>query len=236
LIQRWIWRNPRRRAHKLFRLAETEADGGRDLLRAAELTADPLLRRLYLKHATDEYHHAALFRERGAALLHEHSALTPLTFQGDWLTPGERGLDDLRIEKEGEESLLAFLHLSEKAAARRFLSYREVLEDDISTQHVFARILKDETFHTKYTLSQLTRVSPERHRWALWRARIGRLWKGYLRLAVGLADMLGTVILTLQYFLFLAPFAWLAKRGARRDPEGWTPRSGPRASSLTREY
>ena len=69
LMHRLIWRDPHRRARKLLRFAETEADGGRDLVRAAERTADPLLRRLYLTHADDEQRHANLFRHRGIALL-----------------------------------------------------------------------------------------------------------------------------------------------------------------------
>ena len=32
---------------------------------------------------------------------------------------------------------------------------------------------------------------------------------------------MGTVILTLQYFILLPPFAFLAKRAARREPQGW---------------
>ena len=68
-LHRWVWNNPARRARKLLRFAETEADGGRDLARAAELAGDPLLRRLFLRHALDEQRHAALFRDRGQALL-----------------------------------------------------------------------------------------------------------------------------------------------------------------------
>src|SRR6267142_1053070 len=69
-IHRWIWGDPDRRVQKLLRFGETETDGGRDLLRAAEVTSDPLLRRLYLVHATDEQRHGILFRRRAAALLH----------------------------------------------------------------------------------------------------------------------------------------------------------------------
>src|SRR5262252_1981901 len=73
-IHRWIWNDSERRVRKLLAFAEVEADGGRDILRAAEVTADPLLRRLYLAHAIDELHHADLFRQRGAALLRAHRA------------------------------------------------------------------------------------------------------------------------------------------------------------------
>lgn len=46
-VHRWIWGDAERRVQKLLRFGETETDGGRDILRAAEVTSDPLLRRLY---------------------------------------------------------------------------------------------------------------------------------------------------------------------------------------------
>src|SRR5262245_11254945 len=49
-IHRWIWRDTNRRVRKLLAFAEVESGGGRDILRAAETTPDPLLRRLYLEH------------------------------------------------------------------------------------------------------------------------------------------------------------------------------------------
>src|SRR5213594_2406484 len=68
-IHRWVWGDADRRLRKLLAFAEVETDGGRDILRAAEVTPDPLLRRLYLEHAIDELRPGELFRERGAALL-----------------------------------------------------------------------------------------------------------------------------------------------------------------------
>ena len=236
LMHRWIWRDPYRRAQKLLCFADTETDGGRDLLRAAERTPDPLLRRLYLTHADDEQRHADLFRHRGVALLSALPVSSSMNFQANWFAPGERGLDDLRVEREPDEALLAFLHLSEKAAAQRFALYRDVLTDDPPTREVFAEVLHDETFHMRYTLLQLSRVSPERGTWLLWRARLGRLWKGYLRIAVALADVLSTFVLIVQYFLFLPPFAWLAKRAADREKPGWSPISRKRNGALNREY
>src|SRR5438067_2948538 len=150
-LHRWVWQDAERRARKLLRFAETEADGGRDLSRAAEVTLDPLLRRLYLRHAEDEERHALLFRARGRdvfrALRRDGGARAAGSrFEANFLSPGERGLDDLRIESEGDESLLAFLHLSEEAAARRFVIYQEALAHDPETRDVFRRILHDEAF------------------------------------------------------------------------------------------
>jgi len=235
-VHRWIWSDTDRRIQKLLRFGETETDGGRDILRAAEVTSDPLLRRLYLEHALDEFRHGVLFRRRAAALLKVSHSHLDSGFHGDWLAPGGHGLDDLQVDGESDSDMLAFLHLSEKAAASRFTVYRDVMQHDLLTRAIFEEILHDETFHMGYTLTQLARVEPERHKRHLWRARLSRLWKAYLRLASGLAGIMGSFLLTIQYFFLLAPFAWLAKRAARRECSGWTPVSPGRSDSLDRQY
>jgi hypothetical protein len=234
-LHRWIWRDSERRAHKLLRFGETETDGGRDLVRAAELTADPLLRRLYLAHAADELRHGELFRQRGAEILLALPRGSRTGFQADWLAPSGHGVDDLNVDG-ADDTLLAFLHLSEKAAATRFAVYRDVLDGDLPTQAIFEEILHDEAFHMNYAFSQLARVSPQDHRWRLWRARLSRLWKAYLRLAAALGSVMGTLLLTIQYFVLLPPFAWLAKRAARREPSGWTPSTAASNDSLEKQY
>jgi len=110
------------------------------------------------------------------------------------------------------------------------------LRSDPATQGVFDEILRDEMFHMNYTLTQLVRVAPERHRRRLWQARLTRLWKAYLRLASALAGAIGGVLLTIYYFVVLPPFAWLAKRAAKREHAGWTPVSPERNNSLRRQY
>jgi len=235
-VHRWIWRNAERRAQKLLRFGETETDGGRDILRAAEVTSDPLLRRLYLEHAIDEFRHGVLFRRRAAALLSESPACSNPSFQGDWLAPGGHGLDDIQVDGESDDSMLAFLHLSEKAAASRFAVYRDVMRHDPPTRAIFEEILHDETFHMNYTFTQLARVAPQGHRRHLWRARLSRLWKSYLRLATGLAGILGSIMLTIQYFVLLPPFAWFAKRAQRRERAGWIPVSAKGQGSIDRQY
>ena len=230
-----VWRDPRRRARTLLRFAEVEADGGRDLVRAAEVTGDPLLRRLFLKHALDEQRHADLFRSRGLALIRTLPSAGGGR-AGEWMTPGERGLDDLRVEQEGDEALLAFLHLSEKAAAKDFADYVAVLDADPATRDVFEKVLHDETFHMTYTRDQLRRLAPARADRRIWAARLRRFWKAYLRLASGLAGLIGAVVLTLQYYLVLPLFALLAKRAVRGEPDGWSPIAADRNGALDRQY
>ena len=234
-VHRWIWSDSDRRVRKLLCFAEVETGGGRDILRAAEITRDPLLRRLYLAHAIDELHHGDLFRKRGADMLRSSRTSSAPGARAESPASGH-GLDDLRIQDEPDETLLAFLHLSEKAAAGRFAIYRDVVRDDLPTQAIFEEILRDEVFHMNYTFTQLARLSPDSHRKLLWRARLRRLWKQYLRLATAIADTFGTILLTIQYFILIPPFAWLAKRAARREQAGWTTLPPDKRDSLTRQY
>jgi hypothetical protein len=84
-VHRWIWSDTDRRVQKLLRFSETETDGGRDILRAVEVTSDLLLRRLYLEHAIDEFRHGVLFRHRAAQLLKVSASRSSPGFHGDWL-------------------------------------------------------------------------------------------------------------------------------------------------------
>jgi hypothetical protein len=234
-VHRWVWGDFDRRVRKLLAFAEVEGDGGRDILRAAEVTSDPLLRRLYLEHAIDELRHADLFRQRGAALLQLRSTRSKVRFNTSPL-PGGHGLDDLSIEGEPDHRLLAFLHVAEKAAAGRFAMYREIVGDDPSTRAIFEEILRDEVFHMNYTYTQLARVLPDAYRRQVWQARASRLWKRYVRVAAAVAGVLGSALLTIVYFVLLAPFAWLAKRAERRDTVGWTPIAQEGRDSPTSQY
>ena len=234
-VHRWVWSDFDRRVRKLLAFAEVESDGGRDILRAAEVTPDSLLRRLYLEHAIDELHHGDLFRQRGAALLRARSSRLKTLFNGTPL-PGGHGLDDLSVQDEPDHRLLAFLHVAEKAAAGRFTIYRDLVNDDPETRAIFEEILRDEVFHMNYTYTQLARVMPHSYRRQVWRARGNRLWKRYLRVAAAIAGALGAAILTLVYFILLPPFAWLARRAARRDRPGWTPVPRARSESPTSLY
>src|SRR4051794_37966580 len=221
-VHRWVWRDHDRRLRKLLAFADVETDGGRDILRAAELTPDPLLRRLYLEHAIDELHHGDLFRERGAALIRARRGARRVLLSGNPL-PGGHGLDDLRIDGQPDHTLLAFLHIAEKSAAGRFTIYRELVDDDPETRAIFEEILRDEVFHMNYTYTQLARVLPHAYRRQVWWARANRLWKRYLRVAAAIASVLGAAVLTVMYFILLPPFAWLARRAERREPRGWIP-------------
>jgi hypothetical protein len=236
-IHWWVWSDPNRRAHKLLGFSATEADSGRDMAQAAESTNDGVLRRLYIRHALDEQKHSNWFTSRARAILGSLDGNGARSaFQGNWFSPGERGLDDLDVTKESQASLLAFLFLSERKGARRFLVYKDVLGADPETRALFDEVIPDEAFHTNYTYAQLRRVSPKAY-WLhiLW-AQLGILWKAYLRLASAIAGVMGAVVLTVQYFTVLPLFAFLAKRSAKRELPGWTPSRAPEASPLGAQY
>ena len=234
-VHQWVWGGTDRRLRKLLTFADVETDGGRDILRAAELTPDPLLRRLYLEHAIDELRHGDLFRERGTALLRATGTGRQVRLAGNPL-PGGHGLDDLSIEGEPDHRLLAFLHVAEKAAAGRFAIYRELVDDDPPTRAIFEHILRDEVFHMNYTQTQLIRIAPQAHRRHVWHARAKRLWNRYLRVAAAVAGLFGSTMLTAMYFLLLPPFAYLARHGARREPIGWIPISRTRQTPPGSQY
>ena len=233
-VHRWVWSDVDRRVRKLLAFAEVETDGGRDILRAAEITPDPLLRRLYLEHAIDELRHGDLFRRRGAALRQKRPG-RHVWFDGTPL-PGGHGLDDLRIEGEPDHRLLAFLHVAEKAAAGRFTIYRELVDDDPATRAIFEEILRDEVFHMNYTHTQLVRVSPRSPRRQVWRARTNRLWERYVRIAAALAAVISSIMLLILYFVLLPPFVWFAKRAERCGAEGWTTLTRGHHFSPTSQY
>ena len=234
-LHRWVWSDIDRRVRKLLAFGEVETDGGRDILRAAELTPDPLLRRLYLEHALDELRHGHMFRERGAAIMRTRPFRSKVLFGGNPL-PGGHGLDDLRVENEPDHRLLAFLHVAEKSAAGRFKIYRDCVADDPKTRAIFEEILRDEVFHMNYAYTQLTRVAPHEYKRHVWRARASRLWNRYLRAAATVAAIIGDTILTVMYFVVLAPFAWLARRAERRDTPGWTAIRRTSDQSPTSQY
>jgi len=234
-VHQWVWGDRDRRLRKLLTFADVETDGGRDILRAAEVTPDPLLRRLYLEHAIDELRHGDLFRERGTSLLRSRGAGRPILPTGNPL-PGGHGLDDLSIDGEPDHRLLAFLHVAEKAAAGRFAIYRELVDDDPPTRAIFEQILRDEVFHMNYTHTQLVRIAPKAHRRHVWHARAKRLWNRYLGVAAAIAGLFGGIMLTAIYFLLLPPFAYLARRGAGREPAGWVPISRTRHTLPRSQY
>ena len=47
---------------------------------------------------------------------------------------------------------------------------------------------------------------------------------------------MGTVFLTLLYFVLMPPFAWLARRAGKREAQGWAPVSARADAPPTSQY
>jgi hypothetical protein len=117
-----------------------------------------------------------------------------------------------------------------------FAEYRSVLNRDPQTRALFDHILRDEEHHMQYSLAQLQRISPADSNAMLWKARLRRLWKAYLRLATAIAGVIASVLLTIQYFVLLPPFALVAMLAARRERIGWMPISAANDDQSGREF
>src|SRR5689334_13425873 len=72
-----LFKTPRGRAYFLAQLVATEGADENRIFEALEKFADPQLQRMTRRHAADEQRHAALLRERQAALGTAAPALPP---------------------------------------------------------------------------------------------------------------------------------------------------------------
>ena len=102
-LHRWVWSDARRRGEKLLKFAQTEADGGRDIARASPSAratrslAPPLFAPRHGRATPRQ----PLFRTRGRAILEvtRMPKTKPASFDANWFSPGERGLDDLNVAR-----------------------------------------------------------------------------------------------------------------------------------------
>ena len=108
-----------------------------------------------------------------------------------------------------------------RAAARDFAVYRDAVGGDEATRAVFQRILRDEEFHMNYTRAELARVSPERQGGCSGRRACRRLWKAYLRFAVALAGLFGTILLTCNISSCCRPSPGSRSGPRGASPQGW---------------
>jgi len=201
----------RRSDERLREFAETEAFGGADLVRAAERTADPWVRRQLVRHAEDEARHAELL---GGP---EGSGAVPLgaALAGD--TEARPGVD---LDELGELGFLAFVHVSEEKATREFARVGAV---DADNAELFQRILADERRHVAWTATALERFRQQGRGAEVSRALTRERWRQRIRplrwLSGRLAEGISAILLTILYFIALPPFTRLAPA----PPRGWQP-------------
>jgi len=235
-----IWADPLRACRTLLSFAETEEDGGRDLVRAARRVADGELRSHLVRHAGDERRHAELLRRRAQqlALVHALPAASVAPFEGRFdfagvlQSTGGRELDAHGfysaglIDDLGELEYVAMLQVAESRAAALFTRCRDASAHDPETRALFDEILRDEAFHVSYTRLFLERWREQGRGFevdrALREARRGRRLHAWRRLSARAAAGLSRVALLLLYWTLLAPVACVAR--AQSLPAGWQAR------------
>src|SRR5438876_653566 len=112
----------------------------------------------------------------------------------------------------------------------------EVLRPALVTPPSNDDMLQAEVFPIPSNPPHSGRDRAERLRPRFGRARLTRLCKAYLTIASSMAGLIGGAILTIQYFLVLPPFAWLARRMARREQPGWTAIPPQRDDAMRGQY
>lgn len=246
LRNRSVWKDPHRKVLTLESFAETEADGGKDLVAAARKISEPDLREHVLRHAEDEERHARLFRGR-AAELRADLAMAPDAERSDKaydLSRGRRGELDAHgfftaglIDELGEVDYMAMLHVAECRAAELFEVHSALNRDDPETRAIFDEILKDEKYHMSYTKRFLDRWSDEGRarevRSGLNAARSSRFMGAWKRLGLRSGSGFGKALLFVLYWTLLLPFALVSK--VSRSTAGWREPTG-QGSSLDTQY
>jgi hypothetical protein len=226
VTNRFVWRSPRRAARILFSFAHAEAASRVDLIVAAHLTASPVRRALYVRHALDEARHAKLFSLRSAELLGKIGA-PPLGF----VRPDAEDL----FERLGEVGFLAFVHRGEQRGRRQFDSYRDHFArlGDERMRALFDAVLVDERRHEEYTGTLLREVAggerPARR--ALRAAAAWEAWRTWRRAGRALAGAVYGAAMSVLY-VALAPLL-LALRPLLRERRRWLgpDRTGPGGGS-----
>lgn len=224
---RAVWTDPDRKLRTLESFAETEDDGGKDLVAAAKRVADPDLRMHLLRHADDEQRHAQLFRNRAADMRAKFGRSADGLEGPDKpydLSRGRKGLEvDAHgffnaglFDEMGEVAYVAMLHVAEQRAADLFEVHLAASNDDPEMTEVFTEILKDEKYHVAYTGRFLDRWRKDgRDREvseALKSARSSRFLGAWKRLGLRSGAGFSKAVLYVLYWTILAPFGLLTRK------------------------
>lgn len=235
LVAPLVWRSDVKIAAKLEGFAATEAGSALDMLKAAELTDDPALRRLFFRHALDEARHAQLFRAAARRI--------------DPRGRDAGGASEYRLihatrqnlfERYGLVRFVAFVHLAELRGESQFRALRDHFRagsDGNDLGELFARIAREERFHVAYSgklLADWRREGRAREVWqAVARVRFTRAFDAWRRIGRLFGDHATRLLLGLLYLVLLPLFALIQRR---RDPvrNGWKRgRRGHEMNTLT---
>jgi rubrerythrin len=229
LLAPLVWRSKVKTAAKLDEFASTEAGSALDMLKAAELCEEPILRRLFFRHALDEARHAQMFRDGARQLVvdaHRRASSYSL------IHARRQNL----FERLGLLRFIAFVYVAEKRGEAQFRALAKHFERDPHLGPLFSRIAKDERFHVAYSaklLAEWSRAGNGRAvRWALMRVQASRALEAWRRAGRLLGDAVGRIALGLVYLVVLPLFV-VFSRLSDRAPVGWVSRrSGDTPASL----
>ena len=229
LVAPVAWRNRETIARKLMGFSHTEHGSALDMFRAAELTEDPRLRRLFYRHGLDEAGHAQRFREVACAV------------GGPEVSAGHYGAmhavrQDL-YERLGLVRFVAFVWLSESRAKTQFEALSEHfaavdlegLGDTL--HHLFEEVGHDEHFHASYSKQLLDEWRAQGRGEEVDRAirsvRFDEAWMAWRRAGRRIGDVLARVTLSTLFVAVLPPFALLQRLFDRRGRSAWQPSETP---------
>ncbi len=217
-IAPFVWHSEAKIAAKLEGYAATEAGSALDMLKAAEITADPRLRRLFFRHAMDEARHARMFREQAR----QHApTVRRETSAHEVISATRQNL----LERLGLVRFIAFVYLAEKRGELQFRALQRHFRARPDLERLFGRISKDERFHVAYTEQLLEAWRRDGRgkevREALLRVRLGRALETWRRSGRIFGELMSRLMLGLLYLVVLPLFAVVA-RVVEPPRTGWT--------------
>jgi hypothetical protein len=214
------WRIPGHAARMLHGFARAERGSMVDLLAAANLTASPARRALYLRHALDEGRHASMFAHRSAELRRARGEAPLGAVHAD---------TEQLFERLGEARFLAFVHLGEARGRAEFEAHLRTCQrrGDAKSVALLEAIAADEARHERYTFDLLVELAGGERaaRRAVRRAQLWEAWRMWRRAGRAISAVIYRALM-LVLFVAVAPLALLV-RVVRPARAGWTGRVAP---------
>jgi len=213
-----VWRSETKTTEKFRSFSATEAGSALDMLKAAELEKDSRRRRLFFRHALDEARHSNYFRDQARSM---DSDFTRREGKYNLIHATRQNLYQNLCLTE----FMAFVYLAEKRGESHFRSLMGHFKDRPAIQDMFARIVKDEQFHVRYSKRILDDWSKEGRKSevkaALRKIQLNRAWGAWRRQGRRLGDFTSRHVLKIAYFIVVPPFSLLQYFLQPAAPRGW---------------
>jgi len=214
----FVWRSETKTTEKFRNFSATEAGSALDMLKAAELEKDPRRRRLFFRHALDEARHSNYFRDQAKSMDPD--------FHG---RDGKYNLIHATRQNLYQNlcltEFMAFVHIAEKRGESHFRSLMPHFKHRPAIYDMFARIVKDEQFHVRYSKRILDEWSREGRdsevKAAQRKILLNRAWGAWRRQGRRLGDLTSRVVLKIAYFIIVPPFSLMQYCLQQPPPRGW---------------